>query len=164
MLSEKEIERFRGYLIELPSGCIVFGGGTVRDGYGWFNHTSQDVSKLAHRVSFLIEDGSIDKDLCVLHHCDNPPCCNFSHLYQGTKQSNSNDAVVRKRYGSRAGTRNGNARLTDDQVAEIRAIKETEPLTTYAALAIVFGVTPENISLICRRKTHHVLCREDIRT
>lgn len=51
-------------------------------------------------------------ELYVLHRCDNPPCINPDHLYQGTKQQNSQDMARRRR---------GNTvRLTEDAVIDSR--------------------------------------------
>jgi hypothetical protein len=36
--------------------------------------------------------------LYVLHHCDNPPCCNPLHLYAGTQRQNIHDAIARGRF------------------------------------------------------------------
>ena len=45
-----------------------------------------------HRVAYEIGFGRppADHEL-VLHHCDNPPCCNPDHLYIGTHADNARD-------------------------------------------------------------------------
>jgi hypothetical protein len=42
--------------------------------------------------------GFIADDICVLHHCDNPSCCNPAHLYAGTKKDNTRDMMQRGQY------------------------------------------------------------------
>jgi hypothetical protein len=51
----------------------------------------------AHRYSAMLHFGMFDRRDWVLHHCDNPPCVNPSHLYVGTRADNSRDMAVRKR-------------------------------------------------------------------
>ena len=50
----------------------------------------------AHRVAFAITFG-IEPPDSVLHHCDNPPCCNPAHLYAGTYKDNAQDKQRRGR-------------------------------------------------------------------
>jgi DNA-binding transcriptional regulator YiaG len=56
--------------------------------------------------------------LIVRHKCDNPPCVNPRHLELGTHLDNMADARARGRFAT--GSRNGRARLTPEQIAEIR--------------------------------------------
>lgn len=42
----------------------------------------------------------LDPGMEACHHCDNPPCCNGEHLYEGTHQQNMDDAKRRKRMAS----------------------------------------------------------------
>jgi hypothetical protein len=35
---------------------------------------------------------------CVLHHCDNPPCCNPDHLFVGTRADNAADMIAKGRH------------------------------------------------------------------
>jgi hypothetical protein len=51
----------------------------------------------AHRVAWTLTYGPIPKNLCVLHHCDNKPCCNPAHLFLGTKVDNARDMIVKGR-------------------------------------------------------------------
>lgn len=59
----------------------------------------------AHRVAYEITHGIQLADArylrtdtpCVLHTCDNPPCCNPAHLRLGTQQENIQDASHKRR-------------------------------------------------------------------
>jgi hypothetical protein len=61
----------------------------------------------AHRLAYLFTYGVIQAGLCVLHRCDNPPCCNPAHLWLGTSQENINDMIRKDRLarGDRSGAR-----------------------------------------------------------
>jgi hypothetical protein len=73
----------------------------------------------AHRVAFLIEHGRWP-DPQALHRCDHPPCVRGAHLFEGTVADNMAD---RDRKGRQAHQeRHGRAKLTWDQVRELRAL------------------------------------------
>lgn len=80
----------------------------------------------------------------ILHHCDNPPCEEPSHLYAGTPQDNM-DAKARRDRGrypgvtNQRGERNPIAKLTAEDVAAMRR-ERIEQGTTYKALAAKYGV------------------------
>jgi hypothetical protein len=51
----------------------------------------------AHRVSYKLWRGPIADGLLILHRCDNPPCVNPAHLYEGTNSDNQREAFDRGR-------------------------------------------------------------------
>jgi hypothetical protein len=57
----------------------------------------------------------------VRHTCNNPACINPAHLRAGTPHDNAIDRMLSGRGGDLRGVNNGRAKLTDDQVREIRA-------------------------------------------
>lgn len=58
-------------------------------------------------------------DAC--HTCDNPPCCNPAHLFEGTKKQNMQDAVKKGRTkGIRVGSKNGYAKLDEELVRQAK--------------------------------------------
>ncbi len=73
--------------------CWVWIGAYYPGGYGKTYRGRKAV--LAHRVAW----GDVPTGLCVLHHCDNPPCVRRSHLFRGTRADNSADMVAKGRQG-----------------------------------------------------------------
>lgn len=74
----------------------------------------------AHRISYELFKGKIKKGKFILHHCDNPPCVNPSHLYQGTPQDNMTDKVKRGRQYHPVGIKNKMSKLKEFEVVEIK--------------------------------------------
>jgi HNH endonuclease len=117
------------------------------DRYGIFTVGKRAV--LAHRYAWtLATAGPVPDGLCVLHECDNPPCCNPAHLFLGTQLQNIED---RQRKGRQArGERINATKLTPEQVREIRE--------RYAAgerqipLAKEYGINHGTVSRIVNRE------------
>jgi hypothetical protein len=63
---------------------------TLRAGYGVFRAVGRNY--LAHDLAWIFVNGPVPDGLCVLHRCDNPPCCNPRHLWTGTQRQNMRDA------------------------------------------------------------------------
>jgi hypothetical protein len=76
--------------------CWPWTGQTVTGGYGRLGW--QGRREIAHRVAWELFEGPIPEGQWVLHHCDNPPCCNPLHLYAGTQRQNIHDAIARGRF------------------------------------------------------------------
>ena len=81
--------------------CKVWEGRRNQDGYGMQYHAGKD--RKVHRLVWAAANGPIPPGLCVLHHCDNPPCYALDHLWLGTQQENLADmrAKGRDRYPPR---------------------------------------------------------------
>ncbi len=73
-----------------PDSCWPWLGQRSRKGYGVLSYAGK--KKSAHRLSVVFSTGEgVPDGLCVCHKCDNPPCCNPSHLFIGTHQENMQD-------------------------------------------------------------------------
>lgn len=152
--SQKDIDRFwskvdkeRSSTFYNGTRCWEWTGSLTHNGYGRFSLTHLKGCR-AHRFAWEITFGEFRNNLFVLHHCDNPQCCNPSHLFLGTQQVNMEDKGAKGR--TAAGEKQGSRKLTDEQVAEIRRRygfwgKGGE---TSSALAKEFGINQAQISSI----------------
>lgn len=105
--------------VEKSDGCWLWRGAISGSGYGtiWQGGT---VGLRAHRVSWELHNGPIPAGQGVLHRCDTPACVNPSHLFLGSHLENMRDMYGKGRRRHPVGERNGNARLTAEDVARIR--------------------------------------------
>lgn len=126
-----------------PNGCWVWGGYCQRFGHGWLGRLG-----LAHRYAWELLVGPLPKDKCLLHHCDNPPCVNPSHLYIGDRKANGTDAAKRGR--TTRGERNWSVKLTTEQVLEIRSLRGAVPVTEIARR---YGIGQSTVSHILNRQS-----------
>lgn len=103
-------------------------------GYGRLT-SGRGVNLKAHRVAFALSNGGVvSDDAHVLHHCDNPPCCNPSHLFVGSAKDNTADMIAKGRGSAPPrlfGARNHNAKF-DERVAR-KIIKDPRTLHVIAA-------------------------------
>lgn len=112
---------------------------------------------LLHRVVWQIERGAIPEGLLVCHTCDNRACIRPDHLFLGTYADNSADMVQKGR--SAKGETVGQARLSADDVAQIRAEYNRlgptrgERYGAVRAIAERFGIDRSNLYALVRART-----------
>ena len=132
------------------SGCWEWLKCKNNKGYGKCA-PSREAGQRAHRLSYKTFVGPIPDGMCVLHRCDNPGCVNPDHLFLGTQADNNKDRANKGRAAKQKGEANGRAKLTDDQVREIREKYVPWKYSTYK-LAKEYGVSYPHISDIINRK------------
>lgn len=130
-----------------PDACWPWLGHKIRRGYGQLSVAGR--LWLAHRYAYSISNNREPGLLLVCHTCDNPPCCNPTHLFLGTVADNTRDAQAKGRLAK--GERIGVSRLTASAVREIRA--RFVAGESKAALARAFSVTPRSVHLVVIEET-----------
>ena len=81
------------------------------------------------------------------HSCGNRLCINPNHLRWATRSENENDKL--EHGTSNRGQRNGQAKLTHDDILEIRSLSGALP---QSEIARRFGICQQTVSDIVRRK------------
>lgn len=141
------VERLPKMIIKKINGCWEWNG-KGRNHSGYAKILFEGVFTCAHRAVWRLIFGDVPSNLLVLHKCDNRVCVNPEHLYIGTPKDNANDMVNRGR--SMIGIKNHKAKLTEEQVKEIR---HSYKLGQSYKLARVYGVNASTIQRIIRNET-----------
>jgi hypothetical protein len=90
--------------INQETNCWDWIGSLQTSGYGQVKEAGKNWT--AHRASWVAHHGAIADGKQVLHHCDNPRCCNPEHMYLGSVQDNVNDKMRRGRHVKRGKDKN----------------------------------------------------------
>jgi hypothetical protein len=135
--------------------CWPFLGPRNKSGYGvfspWAYHTGRT---LAHRMAWEVTHGKPKLTIC--HRCDNPPCCNPDHLFEGTNGDNTADCIAKGRAWHPRGEDTHDAILNESQVIEIRKLCQLGTITQ-RRIGILFGISKSEVGHIhTRRKWKHI--------
>lgn len=125
--------------------CWLWTACVDRKGYGMLGKAP---IKAAHRLSYLLAYGD-PGDRHVCHRCDTPACVRPEHLFLGTDADNLADMAAKGR--SAWGEKNHHAKLTSDDVQEIRRLKRLGRL--HRDIASQFGITLSTVSDITRGRS-----------
>lgn len=126
------------------SDCWEWKASIAGIGYGQIKLTGQRRQAYAHRVAYILENGDIPENMIVCHRCDNPKCVNPDHLFLGTQKDNMLDMKQKNRQTN--GEKNARAKLTDQDVREIRSLLETG--ISQRKIASIYGVHQIQVSRI----------------
>jgi len=127
------------------------------NGYGVHCHV------LAHRMAWILTIGPTS--VFVLHHCDNPPCCNPAHLFTGTQTDNVRDMDAKGRRGvplPLPGELNPNAKGTNGLVLKIRSLygpprgRWARGTPTQREVAALLGVKRSFVADVLTRRWRHL--------
>jgi len=140
-----------------PDACWKWQGTISAYGYGLLSVDRQN--RFAHRVIWELTHGPIPDGMCVCHTCDVRDCVNPNHLWLGTNDENMHDMSMKGRASRQGhaspGESNPSAKLTEDQVREIRR-KDAEGMNR-PALAAEYGVRYDAIwRIVTRRDWVHI--------
>ncbi|HBD95461.1 MAG TPA: hypothetical protein DC057_14930 [Spirochaetia bacterium] len=94
--------------------------GTTKNKYGELDYKGKKFK--AHRLSYMLKNNNfhISSKIKICHTCDNPKCINPNHLFAGTQRDNIYDMENKNRSVHLKGSQNGNSKVTERQVVEIR--------------------------------------------
>lgn len=128
-----------------PHECWMWHAALDTQGYGviWLDGKMA----LAHRVAYALVVGPVPAGAHLLHSCDNRLCVNPAHCRPGTQKENISDMHARGRAFVPRGEKNGLAKLTQEQVLEIRETWRAGT-STQTQIAARYGVTQQAISKV----------------
>lgn len=119
MLNELKEKLMSSVYIQ-QDNCWIYTGYNDSNGYGQFQ--IDGIKYRAHVASYLVYKGLIPQGMYVCHTCDKRDCINPEHLFLGTHEDNIRDMWQKGRgvLQDTKGINNGQAKLTEDEVREIK--------------------------------------------
>lgn len=121
IVSDNERRAFWGRVTRDGEGCWEWRGLCHPNGYGRVCN-GRLRGDYAHRAAWMLaNERTIPDGMCVCHTCDNPPCCNPSHLWLGTQTENIADRQAKGRTCTWTKVRPPTAKFSDEEALAIRA-------------------------------------------
>lgn len=153
-ITPSQIENFWAQVEKIENGCWEWTGFICKEtGYGRMNLNGQVTS--CHRISLHLSGHDVTKGQ-ALHHCDNKKCVCPDHLYIGNYRDNVRDREQRNPGTQARGEAAAKAKLTEQQVREIR-IKYAGGGYTNITLGAEYGISGHQVCMIVlRRNWKHV--------
>ena len=146
-MDRETINRFNAKWVADPeTGCWRWIGAHLPAGYGILKKKGERTYHYAHRLSYEMHTGLPSKGKHVLHKCDHPWCVNPDHLFIGTSHDNHMDQKQKNRH--LAGQKNGNAKISEQDVREIKALASVG--MAQHKIADRYGVCQMQVSRIVR--------------
>lgn len=145
-MKESDVTRFFDK-VEKTDSCWIWKA-SLRNKYGSFYYNGKTYK--SNRFSFLLHYGFLPEDKLVCHTCDNPLCVRPEHLFLGTTEENISDKINKNRQAK--GSKNGSAKLTENQVKQIKIDLENYSYGLKVRLAKKYGVSKSAITLISKNK------------
>jgi len=178
-LTEKDKARFWSKVeVQAKGRCREWLGCKNKGGYGVFRLNGKVY--LAHRIAYVLANGSIPDGMLICHKCDNRGCEEAEHFFVGEYKDNIQDMLKKgrgswvaggnhwsitnpeklargDRHGSKThpesrprGEKHGNRELTEFKVLEAR--RRYSEGETQTSIAKDFGISYQQVSRIVNRK------------
>lgn len=144
--------------VEKTDGCWLWTGAVAQFGHGKIIDWPSGKYKSTHRVSWELAHGPVPMGMQVCHRCDVPRCVRPDHLFLGTQADNLAD--MRSKGRAPVGDRNGQARLSDDDVRLIHAAVKAGERTR--DIAVRFGIGKGHVLQVARATRWRHLSLEPI--
>lgn len=144
-LTEKDKRRFWSKVDKKGTDeCWEWIAGRFSSGYGSFSLQGKNYG--SNRIAYFLEFRRFEERFFCLHSCDNPPCCNPSHLFTGTSQDNMDDMVKKGRSFRSIGELHGGSKLKEKQALDI--IFRRKHGDSLKSIACLYNVSVASVSSI----------------
>jgi hypothetical protein len=104
-------------------------------------------TQLIHRLIWESVHGPLLPGQVVRHTCDNPPCCEITHLLCGTHADNVADRMARGRGNSPKGETHSQAKLNEAAVTQLLEQYKTGRYTQ-KELSTIYGIGTSQVGRI----------------
>ena len=133
------------FILEKDTGCWNWNGFIDYNGYGKVTYHRMTMG--AHRLSYMLFVGDIEKGFDVCHKCDNRKCVNPDHLFLGTRKDNVHDSMSKGRQAR--GFSLPQTKLSVDDVKSIVNLAKTGD--KYENIAKMFNIHRAYVGMLARQ-------------